>query len=351
MADLRRLAITCDFGEFLNQALRDRFVCGLKSEQVQKCLLAEADLTIKRAVELAQAKEAASRDAKNFKSSSAPAVAMVHQVPAADHSPPGSGEKPCYRCGKTDHAPAGCKFRQAKCHRCGKVGHIAPVCKTWRKPQPARNRASGTRYVESAVQPDEEEQELAALALTVGDKSSRSIQVDVQLAGRLLTMELDTGAAVSLISKKTCQELFPNTSLRRSTLLLRTYTGEVLKVAGEMTVEVRYEQQTKKLNLVVIEGNGPSLFGRNWLRHIQLNWKAIAMVSCKSLVQILHKYDEVFRDELGTIHPFVAELSITPGASSKFCRARPVPFSLRPAVEEELDRLESQGVLEKNRLQ
>ena len=67
VADLRRLAITCDFGEFLDQALRDRFVCGLKSEQIQKVLLAEDSLTIDRALELAQAKEAAARDAKNFK--------------------------------------------------------------------------------------------------------------------------------------------------------------------------------------------------------------------------------------------------------------------------------------------
>ena len=33
-ADLRRLSIRCEFGDFLDQALRDRFVCGGPSEKV-----------------------------------------------------------------------------------------------------------------------------------------------------------------------------------------------------------------------------------------------------------------------------------------------------------------------------
>ena len=32
IADLRRLSISCDFGGFLEQALRDRFVCVVKNE-------------------------------------------------------------------------------------------------------------------------------------------------------------------------------------------------------------------------------------------------------------------------------------------------------------------------------
>ena len=79
VADLRRLAITCDFGNFLDQALRDRFVCGLKSQQIQKNL-AEDTLTMARALEIAQAKEAASRDAKDLKGTPAAAGAQEMQL-------------------------------------------------------------------------------------------------------------------------------------------------------------------------------------------------------------------------------------------------------------------------------
>lgn len=46
IAELRRLATTCEFGTFLDEALRDKFVCGLFKESIQRRLLAEADLTL-----------------------------------------------------------------------------------------------------------------------------------------------------------------------------------------------------------------------------------------------------------------------------------------------------------------
>ena len=49
-----KLQIHCEFGNYLDQELRDRLVCGLRSEGIQKCLLSEADLTLKKVLELAQ---------------------------------------------------------------------------------------------------------------------------------------------------------------------------------------------------------------------------------------------------------------------------------------------------------
>ena len=59
VAELRRLSMKCEFGPFLDDALRDRFVCGLQNEAVQKKLLLESKLTFPRAVEIAQNMEAA----------------------------------------------------------------------------------------------------------------------------------------------------------------------------------------------------------------------------------------------------------------------------------------------------
>ena len=65
----------------------------------------------------------------------------------------------------------------------------------------------------------------------------------------------------------------------------------------------------------------------------------------KDLPVILDKYKEVFSDELGTIHPYEAHLSVREDAKPKFCKYRTVPFAVREVVEQELDRLEAEGVV------
>jgi len=54
VAELRRLSAHCEFGTFLDDALRNRFVCGLQSKAVQKKLLVEISLTFTCALEIAQ---------------------------------------------------------------------------------------------------------------------------------------------------------------------------------------------------------------------------------------------------------------------------------------------------------
>ena len=46
VAGIRKLSTHCNFGEFQENMLRDRLVCGLKSEHIQNKLLAQADLSL-----------------------------------------------------------------------------------------------------------------------------------------------------------------------------------------------------------------------------------------------------------------------------------------------------------------
>ena len=76
VAELRRLAASCEFGTFLDEALHDRFVCGLRSDSARRKLLMEAKLTLAHAIELAQCMEQADKISA-FKVTEASVQALV----------------------------------------------------------------------------------------------------------------------------------------------------------------------------------------------------------------------------------------------------------------------------------
>ena len=65
-AELQRLSEHCDFGTGLNDALRDRLVCGIRDEGVQKRLLTKENLTFDKALKMAEAAEQAGKNAAQF---------------------------------------------------------------------------------------------------------------------------------------------------------------------------------------------------------------------------------------------------------------------------------------------
>ena len=62
VAELRKLSEFCEFGDTLEDMLRDRLVCGIRDVKVQRRLLAEANLTFGKAFELAQVAELADKN-------------------------------------------------------------------------------------------------------------------------------------------------------------------------------------------------------------------------------------------------------------------------------------------------
>ena len=64
--------------------------------------------------------------------------------------------------------------------------------------------------------------ELALHAHTIGKPSVKPIQVDLEVSGKKLALDVDTGAAVSILSEKVFQQLFSEVKLKPSSLLLKT---------------------------------------------------------------------------------------------------------------------------------
>ena len=113
VVELKRLALKCEFETFLEDALRDRLFCGLKSVQIQKKLLAERDLTLKKAFETAQSMELANKE--DFRDTSVPVDDTVNKVGRYASSGHSTGDAvSCFRCGGK-HSPSGCWVRSVQC--------------------------------------------------------------------------------------------------------------------------------------------------------------------------------------------------------------------------------------------
>ena len=246
LAELRKLAVPCEFGKTLDEALRDRLVCGLRNEAYQKRLLSEPELTLDKALQIAQSMETADVNARALRGSES----GIHQMSkgGARSAPPCKSQKghqtsapgqqggDCYRCGSTHHIASHCRFASFVCRKCQKKGHLERVC---RSSKSAGRQGTGkvnakTHQLTSARENTEDEVPL----LQLGKGQAAPITVDVTVNDIPVTMEVDIGAAVSVMSRQQQQKLFPQAQLHPSQVVLRTYTAEKVAVLGILPVHV-----------------------------------------------------------------------------------------------------------------
>ena len=168
------------------------------------------------------------------------------------------------------------------------VGHIAKVCNSQEaisdKQQTAqinyssrphqrsqrRSTPQQTRYIDGEM-PDGVTQDSSEWGIfTVQSKLETiqpSINVELKINSTEVVMELDTGASLTIMSEKTLKQKLPHLELQSSAVILKTYSGEQLKVLGQAQVKVTYKTQEVEAPLIVVAGEGPTLIGSmysNW---------------------------------------------------------------------------------------
>ena len=158
---LQAIAARCEFGEFLNDALRDQLICGIGFEETQRKLLGARDLTYQVARQtalqdeavrtqsrlLAQAtgvnavrsrdfsRQSASRQTGKSKQAPVGKSNKSNPTPPASHQSNGATRRPakgnrpkCENC-LGYHLPENCPARSWTCYNCQKTGHIARKCR------------------------------------------------------------------------------------------------------------------------------------------------------------------------------------------------------------------------------
>ncbi|CAB4041637.1 Hypothetical predicted protein [Paramuricea clavata] len=197
VAELRSLSEHCDFKSTLEEMLRDRLVCGINDEQIQRRLLAESSLDFKKAMKIVTSMETAVKNARD----------LTHQMANANINT----EKP------------------TTLHR---VDNQRQGNQPWSKPECGRCEGTSSNYLNIKDDEIEEEEDNYGI-FSLGKEQADPYVVDVLVSNESLKMEVDTGAAVNLKEDK-------NTSVKVNKLLekyeevfheeLRTFSGPKAKI-------------------------------------------------------------------------------------------------------------------------
>lgn len=251
--------------------------------------------------------------------------------------------KTCQGCGGSPHNRKMCSAWGKTCYKCQRSNHFASVCKA----NGAMAKANYMEGVASSVTDDLCEETYAlSLYHTSGTNLVKPYVCTMTLEGTGVTLEIDTGASVSLISEKEwtrIQEASPKLTLSKDNIpRLRTYAGNTIQPLGQVPLEVYHNNQHYKLPVLVVPGSGPNLLGRDWLSVLKINWATVHQVDRDDF---LKPYQNVFSEELGTLKGVTAKFYVDDTVKPRYFKPRPVPLALRAKVEAELDRLQEAGVI------
>ena len=382
VAELRRLARQCNFGDNLETTLRDRFVCGLHSVSVCKALLSEKDLTLTTASAKATSLEVASRDASEL-AGGGRSVTSVNVLRTSARSHPGAkGTHPskrrtsCHRCGDAGHIGSTCPHLQAQCEYCGKIGHLRKVCYRFLAAGSASHTSSSAYNYKGGRKPvnslevclssdDYDEYADLAVLTTVPILQSttkmlvpKPIMIEVSLNGFNTSLQVDTGAAASVLPASLYHQFLSALPLQDAALVLQTYTGEQVKPLGQLALTVSYNSQLVEHQFLVLDAPGPALCGRDLLDKLRLDWAEIFRLETSAthnptraherVAELKERYSSVFAADYEKLKDVKGKLQLkSEDVSPKFVKARPLPYAIRPKVEAELDRLEREGIVTK----
>ena len=116
-----------------------------------------------------------------------------------------SKEQTCNRC-SVQHDQKSCSLKKEKCHYCKKQGHLKQVCKKRLK----RTQVSVNNLFNDQESSSDDSQGMyhttSVYNTTSPANSTKPLRVSLQVEGRDMLMELDTGSAVSIISENTYRE-------------------------------------------------------------------------------------------------------------------------------------------------
>ena len=162
--------------------------------------------------------------------------------------------------------------------------------------------------------------------------------------------QIDSGSTVNLLPKRF---LTSQNEIREEVVNLEMWNKSTLQAVGRCKVKTRNPATGKKYNVdyVIVEGDFLPLISKKAAEKmdlIKVNYDSLELVNNISLTHIPDDYPDVFSStRVGTLPGSDVHLTLMDDAKPSIKPARTIPESLKAKVKEQLDTLESRGIIEK----
>ena len=90
-----------------------------------------------------------------------------------------------------------------------------------------------------------------------------------------VNFQIDTGLGVSIMNETQFLQVDGKKNLKPAQLKLTSYSGDNIQVLGKSEIDVQIGDHSAKLPLIIVEGTGAPLLGRQWLMSLKLPWNEI----------------------------------------------------------------------------
>jgi hypothetical protein len=226
--------------------------------------------------------------------------------------------------------------------KCRRVGHIEKVCKSV-------ERNSVNIVDETPAETEHTAMMEDMTVLNLSSQGSKAIYVPVHIDDIVVDLLVDTGSPRTLLNYDFYLKYFAaKYSLDSPSVPLVSYAGDKIPIVGGFWATVTYKDLSTTVYIHVSE-KGVSLLGRDAINALQLisinNVNEEESSHCVP-ADILSSFGELFSPGVGKIKGFVHKLHVRPEVIPKQVKPRRLPFSIRSAVNDEIKRLESEGIIE-----
>ena len=170
------------------------------------------------------------------------------------------------------------------------------------------------------------------------------MNVKVNINGKNINFEIDTGTYASVISEKVYKENFVNIQIESTSKKLRTYGGHPLVPIGELVnLKAIFNDKEKRVKRFVLPGTGPALMGRQWLEQfgaLPLNIPNLNLLKINELEKhnelrdyIVKEFEMLFDDSLGMYNKSTTKIHLKENTRPVALKCRHVAYALKPLYE------------------